>query len=345
MMVKGLVTQRRRGENVGKIVVLSTGGTIASRGSGTPGGSVARDGVQDLLGQLPHLGVHLPNQPTNLHLEGRDLLNKGSYLLTLPDMAFIAAGIAEALRDDDTAGVVVTHGTDTMEETAFLADLYHDDRRPVVFTGAQRPADATDTDGPRNLADAIAVAAAESARNRGVLIVFDGRIHPATGTRKSQTLAAVAFHNPDGFIGHVRDHTVRFVATPDRQPSIPRSDMHARVDIVALYPGADTAALDAVVDAGATGVILEATGAGNANHSIVDRVAELTARGIVVGLSTRVAAGPVVPLYGNGGGVDLVKAGAIPTGLLKPSQARILLAALLSSDPATAGERLKDYTG
>ena len=103
------------------------------------------------------------------------------------------------------------------------------------------------------------------------------------------------------------------------------------MDIVAVYPGCDTAALDAVVAAGAGGVVLEATGAGNANPAVRDAVARLTGQGVVVLLSTRVPAGPVVPLYADGGGVELVAAGAIPTGLLRPGQARILLAALLGT--------------
>lgn len=317
-----------------KVVVLSTGGTIASRAV-SGGGSVASDGVDRLLSALPALGVKV---------EGRDVLSKGSYLLTLPDMAGIAAAVEAALRDEETLGVVVTHGTDTMEETAFLTDLVHDDPRPVVFTGAQRPADAPDTDGPRNLADAITTAADDQARNKGVLIVFDGSIHPARGTRKIQTLAAGAFGG-SGAIGQVRDQDVRFTATPERHKPIPRSELRVRVDIVAVYPGADATALDAAAQAGAKGVILEATGSGNANHAIVERVAELTAQGIVVGLSTRVQSGPVVPLYANGGGVDLVKAGAIPTGLLKPSQARVLLAALLSATPETARADLRAYSG
>ena len=123
---------------------------------------------------------------------------------------------------------------------------------------------------------------------------------------------------------------------------MPLTELDARVDVVALYPGTDTAALEAVVAAGAAGVVLEATGAGNANPQICEAVARLTGEGIVVALSTRVHAGPVVPLYGNGGGVDLVAAGAIPTGTLRPSQARILLTALLSlhRDPAQVAKEL-----
>jgi L-asparaginase len=324
---------------VGKVVVLSTGGTIASR-QNERGASLASDEVSALLERLP-FDVAVP-------VEGRDVLCVGSYLLTPADMALIARAIRRALSDDDVLGLVVTHGTDTMEETAFLADLVHQDPRPVVFTGAQRPADATDTDGPRNLADAITVAADERAHDRGVLITFDGAVFAARGTRKTQTLATAAFANPDaGPIGQVREGALLFTAAPAPRPHVELTDLDVRVDIVALYPGADTAALDAVVAAGAAGVVLEATGAGNANPKIRDAVARLTAAGVVVALSTRVHAGPVAGLYGNGGGVDLIEAGAVPTGMLRPSQARILLTALLARhrDPVRAAEELARHAG
>jgi L-asparaginase len=263
-------------------------------------------------------------------------------------MAGIAREIRRVLADDTVLGVVVTHGTDTMEESAFLAELVHDAPRPVVFTGAQRPADAPDTDGPRNLADAITVAAAPQSRDRGVLITFDGAVFGARGTRKTQTLAAAAFSAPDaGPIGQVREGALVFTAQPVRFPPVELEDLsNVRVDIVAFYPGADTAALDGVVAAGAAGVVLEATGAGNANLQIRDAVARLTKAGIVVALSTRVHAGPVAALYGNGGGVDLLDAGAVPTGMLRPSQARILLTALLARyrNPVRAAEELARRT-
>lgn len=319
-----------------RIVVLSTGGTIATRRG------VAHDSVSALLDRLPaDLGVKL---------DGVDVFCLGSYLLTPADMREVAGQVHAALADDDVVGVVVTHGTDSMEETAFLTELFHTDSRPVVFTGAQRPADAADSDGPRNLADAVTVAGAASARDRGVLIAFDGQIFPARGTRKTHSLAPAAFSAPDGgAIGWVGPGGVEFIATPERLSAL---DLRAfdldgvRVDVVACYPGADAVALEAVVAAGATGVVLETTGAGNANPGIRDAVATLTRSGVVVALSTRVHAGPVAELYGNGGGMDLVKAGAVPTGRLRSSQARVLLVALLGCcrDPVQVAGQLRART-
>ncbi|HEX4247352.1 MAG TPA: asparaginase [Pseudonocardia sp.] len=325
------------------VVIISTGGTIASRRD-ERGASVASDGVGALLERLP-VTVGVP-------VEGRDVLCLGSYLLTPSDMAGIVREIHRALADEAVLGVVVTHGTDTMEETAYLADLVHDDPRPVVFTGAQRPADAPDTDGPRNLADAIAVAADPAARDCGVLLTFDGSVFAAKGVGKSHTAAPAAFSAPDsGPLGHVRDGVVSLAVRPVRLPPLDLTALDLadlRVDVVTYYPGADATVLDAVHAAGARGVVLAGTGAGNANREVCAAVDRLTRDGVVVALSTRVAAGPVAGIYGNGGGgLDLLAAGAVPTGVLRPSQARILLAALLARyrDPVRVAAELARRTG
>jgi L-asparaginase len=327
---------------VRRVVVVSTGGTIASRPDHR-GAGIAADDVNALLGRLPGD----PGVP----VEGVDVLRVGSYLLTPRDMSEIVLRIHRALADTDVLGVVVTHGTDALEETAFLAELVHGDPRPVVFTGAQLNAATPDTDGPRNLADAISVAASPVATGLGVLVVFGGQVFAARGTRKSHTLAPAAFSAPEsGPVGWVREGVVELGARPLRFPPLDIDTLDVsdiRVDIVACYPGSDAVALDAVAAAGAHGVVLEATGAGNANHSIRDAVARLTRAGVVVALSTRVHSGPVAALYGNGGGVDLVEAGAVPTGSLRPSQARVLLIALLARyrDPVRVADELRQYAG
>ena len=166
-----------------------------------------------------------------------------------------------------------------------------------------------------------------------MLIGFGGQLFPARGTRKTHTLAADTFTNPAGGpLGWVHGRDVGVVTEPRRGPALDLGTFDpvgVRVDVVPTYPDADATALGAFVDAGARGIVLEATGAGNANPAICAAVAEVTAAGIVVVTSTRVAAGPVAAIYGDGGGVDLLAAGAVPSGLLRPSQARMLLAALL----------------
>jgi L-asparaginase len=289
------------------LVLLATGGTISSRNRA--GATIAIDGADDLLrstGGSPAMPVRVV-----------DVLRTGSYALDVDDMLLVAARIAEALADPSVVGVVVTHGTDTMEETAFLADLVHDDPRPVVFTGAQRAADAPEPDGPDNLRRAIELAGSPQARDRGVLLCFAGDVLDVRGVRKAETARPHAFSNPDHPIG----------SRPKPLP-LPENT-RCRVDLVACYPGADAAHLRASLAAGARGIVLQGTGNGNANPVLCAAVAAASAAGVVVVTSTRVHAGPVLAVYGAGGGKDLLAAGAIPSGLLRPSQSLILLSLLL----------------
>ncbi|MET3949239.1 asparaginase [Arthrobacter sp. UYEF36] len=316
------------------VVLLATGGTISSRGSAAGGASVASDtGEQVFAG----MGVPAPH-PVRVV----DVFRKGSYLLTVEDMIAVCARISETLADPQVLGVVVTHGTDTMEETAYLASLTHDDPRPVVFTGAQQAADSEDPDGPGNLSRAIAVAGSPEARERGVLLAFAGTIFPAAGVRKSHTTRLDAFANPDfGTAGSVSGAgEVRMQPARPGIASLPLPGVGAgspRVDLIAAYPGADATLFRAARQAGAAGVVLQGTGTGNANPALCREVADATAAGVVVVTSTRVEAGAVVPRYGDGGGDDLRAAGAIPSGLLKPSQALVLLSLLLRLDTPAAG--------
>jgi L-asparaginase len=306
------------------VSVLATGGTIASR-TDARAGATAQDAGDDLVARL--------DLPAGIDVRVRDVSRVGGFRMTLDRVHELARAVATALHGEDLAGVVVTHGTDTIEESAYFLDLFHADPRPVVVTGAQRAADASDSDGPRNLTDAVTAAAAPATRGLGVLIGFGGQLFAARGTRKTHTLAADTFADPSGGpLGWVHGGQVGVVSTPRRGSALPLDAFDpagVRVDVVPCYPDADATVLRAVAGAGARGIVLEATGAGNANPAICAAVAELSAAGVVVVTSTRVAAGPVTPIYGDGGGVDLLAAGAVPSGLLRPSQARMLLAALL----------------
>jgi L-asparaginase len=308
------------------VTLLATGGTIASR-TDAEGHSVAADTGDALVARTP--------LRAGLEVQVDDVFTIGGYLMTFPRMHELAGHALRHLQDPTVDGLVVTHGTDTMEETALFLDLVVDDERPVVVTGAQRAADAPDSDGPRNLADAFTVAAHPAARGLGTLVVFGGSVFAARGVRKTRTLAADSFTAPSGGpLGWVRDDTVQITTQPRPRPHLVLHDLRmddVRVDVVACYPGADATALRAFVDAGARGLVLEATGAGNANPDVCAAVREMTDRGVVVATSTRVESGPVVPIYGNGGGRDLLAAGALPSGLLRPSQTRVLLAALLAA--------------
>ncbi|WP_439029402.1 asparaginase [Gordonia terrae] len=309
-----------------RVVVIATGGTIASEA--TDAGVVATRPAARLL-----RGTGIDD----VEVETLDLMTVGSYRLTLGHLRRISDAVAELLTRPTRPvdGIVITHGTDTMEETAVLLDLVHDDPRPVILTGAQRAGDTADGDGPANLGDAVRVAASQEARDRGVMIVFAGRIVPARGARKIHTTALDAFRSVVGPpLGTVHDGRACFGSAVSRPVPLPRPDAafdRTRVDLVEVYPGADDVLLRAAARAGASGIIVAGTGIGNGNAEILEAAAELVDDGVALVLSTRVPAGPVRAVYGNGGGADLVAAGVPPASGLPATQLRILLALLIST--------------
>lgn len=285
-----------RCDGLSHIALLTTGGTIASsRGSdGISRPGSARFDIADKV-------------------VTRELMSKDSSSFDFADMDAIVAAVFDALADPACSGVVVLHGTDTMEETALLVDLFHGDPRPVVFTGAQRTADHDAPDGPSNVAASLAAVSDPVNAGRGVLVAFGGKVLPARGLTKWHTSDLNAF-----------------TSSGEPRVVLPRTDIAGvRVDIVALYPGADAVAIDAFVAAGTQGIVLEATGSGNTNEQIV---AAVKSCGVPVVVTTRVPVGAIEPTYGGGGGgADLVDAGAVFSPLLRAGQARVLLAVQIAS--------------
>ncbi|MFI0235303.1 asparaginase [Streptomyces sp. NPDC016845] len=311
-----------------RITLISTGGTIASRWQGT--GYAADAGGDTVLASAA--------VPDGVAVEVVDLFNVNSSRMTSERQLTLLRTVREVLADPDVDGIVVTHGTDTLEESAFLLDLHHDDPRPVVFTGAQKPLGATDGDGPGNMYDALQVAA--SVRDLGVLVVFDGRVHAARGTVKTQTLAENAFADPSagplGRLGFGRVDIRTEVRRPAPLPAPPEKTRIPRVDIVMHHSDADPALFEAALAAGARGIVLVATGAGNATPEFVDAVSAAVRHGVLVAVSTRVPAGPLAEIYTGGGAVDLVAAGAVLSGTLRAGQTRIAVLAALLADATSA---------
>ncbi|CAG6393207.1 asparaginase [Streptomyces cocklensis] len=313
------------------VVVISTGGTIASRWQGD--GYAAEAAGREVL----EAGA----VPQDVEVRVVDLFTVNSSRLTTDHQLRLLHAVHDALADPEVDGVVVTHGTDTLEESAFFVDLFHGDRRPVVFTGAQQPLDAADGDAAGNLYDALLTAV--SGRDIGAVIVFAGQVFAARGTVKRHTVNARAFGDPDGPpLGRVEFGRVSWGRRQPRRAPLPlpeRGSATPRVDIVMHHSDADSVLFDAAVSAGARGIVLVGTGAGNANPEIADAVRRAVAGGVRVAVSTRVAAGAVAPLYTGGGAVDLAAAGALLTGTLKPGQARIaVLAALLATGDAASAD-------
>jgi L-asparaginase len=296
------------------LVVVSTGGTIAMRPEPGTGKLVPATTLDELLETLDW-----PDAPP---FELDDFVQVPSFDMHGP-LALSLARRVLAHR----APVVVTHGTDTMEETVYLVDrVLPDDAPPVVLTGAQRPADASDRDGPRNLRDAIRVADSPAARGRGALIVFAGEIHAAREVRKVHTSAVRAFASPGyGPVGHVDGDRVVLSRRPERRPPLPVPDALAPVDLIRLYAGCDARFLRSSVESGARAIVLECTGRGNANEQVLEGVREAVAAGVTVVVCSRCVEGRVEPVYGRGGGRDLADAGAVFAGDLAGPKARVLL--------------------
>lgn len=290
-----------------RLVVVTTGGTIST--------SADSEGVLRPV----HAGAELVS---GLDVQVIDLFTLDSSQLTPADWLRIGAAVTEAAQDAD--GVVVTHGTDSMEETALWLELTYGGAVPVVVTGAALPADAPDADGPGNLRDALAVAASPLARDLGVVICFAGAVLPPLGTTKIGGPGLFGGCPPVGAVSEGR-----FSLGGGKQRTYLGAATDApRVDIVAAYPGADGTAIDAFVGAGAAGLVIEAMGAGNAGTPVVEAVRRAHANGVSVAVTTRVPGGRTAALYGPGH--ELVRAGAVLVPRLRASQARVLLMAALS---------------
>ena len=308
-----------------RIVLVTTGGTVASRHDPKNGHTAASvDG--DSLRQ----SLHDPLAGVDLVVD--EFCNVGSFAIDLPLAFGLAKRIGSHLADPATTGVVITHGTDTMEESAYLADLLVASDKPVVFTGAQRAADTPDRDGPRNIADAVRIAASPAAIGLGAMIAFEQEFHAARDVTKTHTSRVDTFASGEhGKLGEIDGERVSVHRRPLLRKTFVAERVESRVDLIKLVMGSDDRFLRFAADNGTKGIVIEGFGRGNATPAAAKGIAEIITAGIPVIVTSRCPRGRVRPIYGNGGARDLERAGAIFAGDLSGPKARVLAAVMLGA--------------
>lgn len=325
------------------IVILATGGTIAgAAATGTQAGySSGQFGVETLIEAVPQL-AELAS------IRGEQVANVGSQDMNDAIWLKLAQRTNALLSQDDVDGVVITHGTDTIEETAYFLNLVIDSEKPVVMTAAMRPATALSADGPLNIFNAVAVAADPDAARRGVLVVINDDIHGARGMTKTSTTDVQTFVSAErGLMGATLYGDNRWfrhpyrVHTRDAAFSVTDLDELPRVDVMYISAGVSPDLIDAAVANGARGIVTAGVGNGNMTAGAVDAVTRAVEKGVVVVRSTRVTRGTV----GRKVELDDDALGTVASGELNPAQARVLLKLVLtrSSDPAMVQDYFNQY--
>ena len=310
--------------NLPVVRLIATGGTIAMKIDPVKKAPVPAISGEDLIATVPEI-------EKVARIEVQNLFNVPSAYMDPDRWIQLQKAVAQALARPEVAGVIVSHGTDTLEETAWFLDLTVDSEKPVVLIGAQRNASEKDFDGPRNLLNAARICVAPGARRMGSMIALNNQINAAREAVKTHTSDVETFKSGDfGFLGVAENDRVIFYRAPVRRQHVAlrvQEGQHLpRVDIVELYGGADGALVRAAVAAGSRGLVIQALGWGNINVPMFEAVKEVISKGIPVVISTRVWNGRVLPNYGfQGGGKTLQEAGAIFADNLSPQKARILL--------------------
>lgn len=317
------------------IVIVFTGGTISMRHDPSAGGAVPSLRGKDILDLAPGID-------RLARLESDDWGSYPGPHMTVERQWALRSRLLHHLSRPEVDGIVVTHGTDTLEESAYLMARSLPTQKPIVFTGAMRTSSDLGWDGPGNLAAAVRVAAAEEARGQGVMLVMYDRIHSALDVTKGHTAMLDAFDSPGlGPLGIVDDGVVIFRRSlPDNVPTIEPPELGSPVDIVYAWAGADSRLLEASAKT-ARGVVIAALGRGNVPTEMLDGVDAFLKVGKPVVISSRSSRGRVGPTYGYpGAGRRLLDRGAIMAGGRRPQQARIdlMLALGMGWDAARIAE-------
>lgn len=316
-----------------RIVVVGTGGTIAGAAGDaaqTTGYAAGALPIQQLLAAVPMLG-------RLAEVEAEQVAALDSKDMDHTTWLALARRVQHHVDRADVDGIVVTHGTDTLEETAYWLNLTIATRKPVVFTAAMRPATALSADGPLNLLDAVTVAVSPSASGKGVLIAFGHRIFGARDIAKTSSYAVDAFSSGErGVLGWVQDGRVDALRDAEKRHTVNsayaplRADWDAsalaRVEIVSSYAGVTGLQVEAAIAAGVPGIVVAGTGGGSIHQALLRPLLKAAEAGVVIVQSSRISHPRVTG--------DALDAHFIPSGTLSVWKARVLLTVALTAHPA-----------
>ncbi len=308
------------------IHLLFTGGTISMHRDVAAGGNVPALGGEALVSLAPGIDRIAP-----FRIE--DWARVPACHLGPDRLWALRERVREIAGSGEVTGIVVTHGTDILEETAYLLDRTLDPEVPIALTGAMRTSSDTEWDGPRNLRDAAEVAASAASRGRGAVVVFNGEIFAGRTATKAHATAVAAFSAPHhGAVGRVENGRVTYTLPAAGRPAPLRpTAFGARVALVPMVVGDDGHMLE-LARPEHDGVVIEAFGSGNLPPGAVPAIRRWLDEGKPVVLATRCPLGEVTPSYAfEGGGARLVAMGVTPAGARTPSQARMELAIALSA--------------
>lgn len=323
---------------------MATGGTIAGQGaSATSAGYIpGKLPIEDLLKNIPAI-TKIAN------VKGEQIASVGSYDMTVDIWIKLARRINEIFAKNEADGIVITHGTDTQEETAYFLNLTIKSDKPVVLTGAMRASTAISADGPKNLYDAIVVASDIQSKGKGVMVCFNETLYDGKNVIKVNTTNVNAFASPNtGPIGQVYDGKVVYYSQPLNKKSnntpfdVSKLDTLPKVEIAYMYVGASASAINAFINDRVDGLVIAAAGDGTFNKSILQAVDTAVKKGIAVVRSSRVASGRVTQFHQV---FDDKKLGTIASDDLNPQKARILLmlALTITKDKNKIQEMFLEY--
>ena len=334
LLALGVVSTGVAAADLPVVQFIATGGTIAMKVDPVTKGVVPAISGNDLMQTVPDAARFATIEVNNFSAMSANYVEPKWWTR-------LTRAVDEALARPEVAGVVIAHGTDTMEETAYWLDLTVKSEKPVILIGAQRNASSPDFDGPRNLLNAIRIATTAEANGKGVMVAMNNQINAARTATKTHTADVETFKSGDfGFLGEVWEDRVQFTRTPLRRLHIDigPSEM-PRVEILPMFGGADGALLRYAVDQGAKGIVVQAVGMGNMNVSMFEAVKYALGKNVPVVISTRVPNGRTMPVYGfAGGGKTTFEAGAVMAGDLSPQKARLLLMLLLHQGKSSKAE-------